>query len=440
VRAPPYFEQIGGEGLFYAPIHSCTWLAHNRAGSCDIIWIMELQYSLYLHIPFCRHRCAYCDFNTYAGQDQHRSAYVAALCREADLLASSASEKISAHTIFFGGGTPSLLKADEFRQIMETLFRNFQIDAGAEISLEANPGTVNLAYLQELRQMGFNRISMGMQSAHPDDLRLLEREHTLLEVIQAVKWARQAGFENLNLDLMFGLPFQTLERWSESLDRALALGPEHLSLYSLTVEHGTPFQHWTERGLIPASDPDLAADMYDLAEERLGGAGFKHYEISNWARLRPGGGDFACLHNLQYWRNQPYLGLGAGAHGYAGGYRTADVLGISAYIERMRDGAPQPFPATPATASLTPIDTGTDIEETMMVGLRLLEEGVSASDFQKRYGKRLADVYPQEIDRLARLGLLEWVGDMQDILRLTGKGHLLGNRVFMEFIGGEVSV
>jgi oxygen-independent coproporphyrinogen III oxidase len=402
--------------------------------------MMELQYSLYLHVPFCRHRCAYCDFNTYAGQDQHRSAYVTALCREVELLATSAPQRIPVHTIFFGGGTPSLLKADEFRQIMETLFHCFDVDAKAEISLEANPGTVGLAYLRELRQIGFNRISMGMQSAHPDDLRLLEREHTFVDVIQAVKWARQAGFENLNLDLMFGFPFQTLERWQASLDRALGLDPEHLSLYSLTVEHGTPFQHWTDRGLIPTADPDLAADMYDLAESRLDAAGFMHYEISNWARTRPDGGNYACLHNLQYWRNQPYLGLGAGAHGYAGGFRTADVLGISAYIERMRAGVPQPFPATPATAVMTPIDNRMDIEETMMVGLRLLEEGVSAAGFQKRFGKGLGEIYPQEIDRLIGQGLLQWRRNAGDIiLRLTPKGHLLGNRVFMEFIGGEIA-
>jgi oxygen-independent coproporphyrinogen-3 oxidase len=412
----------------------------SRSESCDIIWMMELQYSLYLHIPFCRHRCAYCDFNTYAGQDALRADYVTALCREIELSASSAPQTIPVHTIFFGGGTPSLLTADEFQRILDALKQNFQVDPQAEISLEANPGTVNRAYLTELRQMGFNRISMGMQSAHPEDLHLLEREHSFLDVIQAVKWARQAAFANLNLDLMFGLPFQTLARWQESLERALALEPEHLSLYSLTVEHGTPFQHWTARGLIPTADADLAADMYDIAEERLAQAGFRHYEISNWARERAGGDTYACIHNLQYWRNLPYLGFGAGAHGYAGGYRTADLLGISAYIQRMRAGGPQGFPATPATASLTSIDRQTDIEETMMVGLRLLEEGVSAAQFHTRYQARLVDAYPRQIARLTRLGLLEWAGEGKDALRLTQRGHLLGNQVFVEFVGGEVAV
>ena len=401
--------------------------------------MVSVRYSLYLHIPFCRHRCAYCDFNTYAGQDSFRDAYVEALCREAGFAAEARGERLPVHTIFFGGGTPSLLSTAQFRRILAALNGGFDIDPDAEISLEANPGTVSADGLKGLRQAGFNRISLGMQSAHPDDLHLLEREHSFLEVIQAVKWARQAGFENLNLDLMFGLPFQTLERWRDSLERALALGPEHLSLYALTVEHGTPFQHWTDRGLIPPSDPDLAADMYELAESSLAQAGFRHYEISNWARIRPDGTDFACRHNLQYWRNLPYLGFGAGAHGFPGDARTANVLAIPAYIQRVRSGAVQPVPATPATASLTPIDRETDIEETMMVGLRLLEEGVSAVDFQARFGQRLVDVFPGEIARLIRLGLLEWGGAGSDRLRLTAKGHLLGNQVFVEFVGRETA-
>ncbi len=395
---------------------------------------MELRYSLYLHIPFCRHRCAYCDFNTYAGQDSYKSAYVDALCREIELSAQSAGERLPVHTIFFGGGTPSLLSDDEFRQTMRAMATHFDVDPQAEISLEANPGTVSRESLGALREMGFNRISMGMQSAHPDDLRLLERQHSFFDVVQAVKWAREAGFGNINVDLMFGLPFQSLARWQETLERALALEVEHLSLYSLTVEHGTPFQHWTERGLIPAADPDLAADMYEHAETRLEQAGFQHYEISNWAKTQPVGGSYACRHNLQYWRNQPYLGFGAGAHGYAGGQRTANVLGIRPYIERMRTGQPQSFPATPATASLTPIDPQTEIEETMMVGLRLLEEGVSARAFEQRFQRQLADVFPSEIQRLTRLGLIEWAGEDKDRLRLTPKGHLLGNLVFVEFI------
>ena len=286
-----------------------------------------------------------------------------------------------------------------------------------------------------MKETGLNRISLGMQSAHPDDLRLLEREHSYQEVIQSVKWARQAGFDNLNLDLMFGLPHQTLARWQASLELAVDLHPEHLSLYALTLEHGTPFQRWTERGLIPTADDDLAADMYEWAEERLEQAGYRHYEISNWALSDPVRGDRACRHNLQYWRNQPYLGLGAGAHGYAGGYRTANVLGILPYIERCRAGQAGNFPCTPATISATEIDRKTGMQETMMVGLRLLEEGVASVEFEERFHERLDTVFGPEITGLMKSGLLEWAGVEGDHLRLTRRGHLLGNQVFMQFVG-----
>jgi len=201
----------------------------------------------------------------------------------------------------------------------------------------------------------------------------------------------------------------------------------------LTLEHGTPFQRWTERGLVPAADDDLAAEQYEWAEERLGSAGYRHYEVSNWARSDPGRGDLACRHNLQYWRNQPYLGLGAGAHGYAGGYRTANVLGILPYIERCRTGQAGEFPCTPATVSAIAVDQTNEMQETMMVGLRLLEEGVSAGDFNQRFGLELEDVFGSQIDRLVEKGLLEWTGDGR--LRLTRRGHLLGNQVFMQFVG-----
>ncbi len=338
-------------------------------------------FSLYLHIPFCRHRCAYCDFNTYAGQESRIAAYTDALCAEIRRLGQAAPGRIAAHTIFFGGGTPSLVPAEGMERILATIADVFDLSPAAEITLEANPGTLSPGYLSDLRNLGFNRLSLGMQSAHPDDLRMLERQHDTFDVIHSVEWARQAGFDNLNLDLIFGLPEQTLERWQATLEMALRLRPEHLSLYALTLEHGTPFQHWSEKGMLPVIDDDLAADMYEYAEERLDAAGFGHYEISNWARSDVNGSIFACRHNLQYWRNLPYLGFGAGAHGYAGGFRTANVLGIEPYIHRCLEGAGRDYPLTPATASASPIDRWTEMQETMMVGLRLTQEGVSARKF-----------------------------------------------------------
>jgi oxygen-independent coproporphyrinogen-3 oxidase len=391
------------------------------------------DYSLYLHIPFCRHRCSYCDFNTYSGLEALIQDYVSALCREAELLATSAGQHLPVHTIFFGGGTPSLLPISGIERILSTLERSFAISEGVEITLEANPGTLALAYLQDLRRMGVNRISLGMQSASPQELRLLERQHGTTDVIQAVAWARRAGFDNINLDLIFGLPYQSLQTWQRTLSFALNLNPEHFSLYALTLEHGTPMHHWTARGLLSEPDPDLAAEMYEWASDTLAGEGYEQYEISNWAR-QAGGESGACRHNLQYWRNLPYLGLGAGAHGYAGGVRTANVLAPAAYIRRCMDGTAQLFPGTPATVTAKTIDQAAEMGETMMMGLRLVREGVADDGFKARFGLSLIQAFGEQIERLLRLRLLEWSGVKGSRLRLTTHGRLLGNQVFMEFI------
>jgi oxygen-independent coproporphyrinogen III oxidase len=413
---------------------SQLWNDQGFAPLCEL-WYSPYRmdtYSLYLHVPFCRHRCAYCDFNTYAGQENLIPAYVDALCQEINLVSQSLSERLPVHTIFFGGGTPSLLSPAQFEKIMRVLGDRFSLQAELEATLEANPGTVSLETLQGLRSAGLNRISFGVQSAHPDDLRLLERQHNYLDVIQAVEWARKAGFDNLSLDLIFGLPFQPLERWQSTVELALGLNTEHLSLYALTVEHGTPFRHWAERGLVPMPDDDLAADMYDWACERLQKAGFEQYEISNWACRDSSGQLLSSKHNLQYWRNQPYLGFGAGAHGFAGGYRTANVLGIQAYIQRCREGQQREFPLGPALANALPVDRWTEMQETMMVGLRLIQEGVSNTAFTRRFGQTMEQAFGKQIQMLVGQSLLEWEGDR---LRLTPNGKLLGNRVFIEFVG-----
>jgi len=387
------------------------------------------MFSLYFHIPFCVHRCAYCDFNTYAGQESLIPAYVDALCSEIRGVAASASQRLEAHTIFFGGGTPSLLSSSQFESILETTRDFFDLTPDAEISLEANPGTVTLDSLRDLRSLGFNRLSLGVQSTHPDELRQLERIHDYFDVIDAVAWARRAGFENLNLDLIFGLPEQSLACWQATVKMILGLHPEHLSLYALTVEHGTPFGCWAQRGLLPMPDPDAAADMYEWAGETLETAGFEQYEISNWAK--PGK---QCRHNLTYWRNQPYLGFGAGAHGSAGGLRVANLLRIKTYNEHLNPNHPIPhtsFPLSPATVHQTKISRRVEMQETMLTGLRLTREGVSSEDFSVRFGVQMQAVFDKEIDDLVGLGLLEWAGT---ILRLTKRGRLLGNQVFMRFV------
>jgi oxygen-independent coproporphyrinogen-3 oxidase len=389
-----------------------------------------MSYSLYFHIPFCLHRCAYCDFNTYARQESLIPAYVQALCREIEIVGHAAPERLTAHTIFFGGGTPSLLSAIQFESILTRIRDSFNITPAAEISLEANPGTVTQESLQDLHALGFNRISLGVQSIHPDELHQLERIHDPFDVIKAVSWARHAGFENLNLDLIFGLLEQNLERWQETVKFILRLHPEHLSLYALTVEHDTPFGRWAQRGLVPLPDPDTAADMYEWAGATLESVGFEQYEISNWAR--PG---WQCRHNLQIWRGQPYLGFGAGAHGFVNRLRIANVLRAKTYIERLSpcDPIPEPlFPLSPATVNKTSISRYVEMQEVMMTGLRLTHEGVSADDFANRFGISMRDVFGREISELIDLGLLEWGGE---VLRLTRRGRLLGNQVFMRFVG-----
>lgn len=394
----------------------------------------DQPYSLYLHIPFCRHRCGYCDFNTYAGQDDLIPAYVDALCREIKLLSEAAGRFLPVHTVFFGGGTPSLLPPSGLEKIQAAIASHFNLLPGTEISLEANPGTLTAEYLRDLVRLGVNRLSLGMQSASPEELVLLERQHEYKDVIQAVTWARQAGLDNFNLDLIFGLPEQSLESWQRSLNLAIDLHPAHFSLYALTLEHGTPLFHWAERGLLPEPDPDIAADMYEWASERLAAAGYQQYEISNWAASTASGELLACRHNLQYWRSLPYLGLGAGAHGFSGQVRTVNVLSPGAYIQRCQAGQVQEYPRTPATISAQQVDRATEIGETMMMGLRLIQEGVSRAGFKARFHERLDRRFENEIAALQQAGLLEWSEGPDPCLRLTKAGRLLGNQVFMQFI------
>lgn len=399
---------------------------------------MEEPLSLYIHIPFCAHRCAYCDFNTYAGMGHLMPSYIQALCTEIEMVARSNPERLAVHTVFFGGGTPSLLTLDGIAAILDTARGCFAFLEEMEITLEANPGTLWPEYLQGLRWLGINRLSLGVQSAHPDDLRLLERQHNYFDVIQAVQWARKAGFKNLSLDLIYGLPGQPLSRWQTTLEHALRLNPEHLSLYALGIEEGTPFHTWRTKGLIQEPDDDQAADMYEYASEALQQGGYLQYEISNWAHINGSNGVWMCLHNLQYWRALPYLGFGAGAHGCASRVRTANVPGIAGYIrliETVPENATLVFPVGPAAETITRLDRWTELEEAVMTSLRLTREGISLPGFLERFGLDLTDAFPGQVEDLQRLGLVEVTGGENACLRLTGRGRLLGNQVFLRFVG-----
>ena len=379
--------------------------------------------ALYLHVPFCRTRCTYCAFNTYTGQSSLIDDYVQALCREIQWV--TGDDPVAIHTVYFGGGTPSVLPGALIQTCLDSCRAAFALEPGSEITVEANPGTVNGAYLQHLFQAGVNRLSIGMQSAHPHELRLFGRTHHLEDVQAAVRAARRAGFDNISLDLIYGIPQQSMTAWRESLETALTMAPDHISLYSLSIEKATPIQHLIAQNRLPMPDPDLAADMYEWAHERLIAAGLAQYEISNWGK--------PCQHNLHVWRNRPYLGLGAGAHGYAGGTRYANVLHPADYVRRINaQQTARPFPLSAAAAEIETIDTADEMAETMMMGLRLTQEGVGFDDFQARFGRDLHNVFGAAITRLVNLGLLELVPTGR--VRLTARGRLLGNRVFAEFL------
>jgi oxygen-independent coproporphyrinogen-3 oxidase len=398
------------------------------------------SHSLYLHIPFCHHLCSYCDFNTYAGLDDLIPAYTQALCKEIEFVANYCDQRLPVHTIFIGGGTPSVLPVRELEKILQTIDKSYDLHGGLEITMEANPGRLKYEYLKSLHGLGINRLSLGMQSAIPEELQLLERQHDFIRSAEVVNIARKAGFENINLDLIFGIPDQTLVSWERSLDLGLSLKPDHFSFYALTIEPGTPLHNWLARGYISEPDSDISAEMYEIASEMMEYRGYQQYEISNWARVDDALGVLTCQHNLQYWRNLPYLGFGAGAHGYSAGKRTANIRKPDRYISKLRSSGKDDFldsisfPISPATTKVTTIDQEEEIKETMMMGLRLTDEGISREKFQSRFKIPLEDVYREQIDELIGFGLLEWDQKKNEILKLTPRGRLLGNQVFRRFI------
>lgn len=383
--------------------------------------------SLYIHFPFCLSKCCYCNFNSYAGISGLIPRYLEALLREASLWASSPAP---VNTLYFGGGTPSLLTGEQVDYLLEGFCRSFAHAPSEEITLEANPGTLDRKRLEEWKAAGVSRLSLGVQSFEEAELRLLGRLHRAEEAVAAYRLAQETGFDNVNMDLIYALPGQSLAGWQATLEKALELEPEHLSLYCLTLEEDTPLAKVVKSGSLPPPDPDLAAEMYLLAEERLGAEGYEHYEISNWAK--PGR---SCRHNLIYWKNLPYLGLGAGAHSSLGGYRFYNVLSPQDYVLRLERGdAPSPvpgfFPSGGAIEGVETISPALELGETMILGLRL-GEGVDKDVFARRFGIELSEVYEKPVAELLHLGLLQEKGNA---LQLTPKGRLLGNEVFLRFL------
>ncbi len=378
--------------------------------------------SLYLHIPFCHTRCHYCDFNTYAGMLPLREPYVKSLVKEVELMGIAARQADGsprrARTIFFGGGTPSLLSTDQIGRLLQACRDAFAIDEDAEITLEANPGTLSKQQLVELRGLGVNRLSMGAQSFDAHLLEVLGRIHTPEEITLAVHFAREAGFKSINVDFMFGLPEQTMRHWQETLEQALALRPEHLSLYSLIVEEGTPFFDWANEGKIQPGDEDLCADMYEYADERLARAGYLNYEISNWSL--PGQ---QCQHNLTYWLNLPYIGMGAGAHSFFRDRRFSNILLPLDYTKTLKNG-------TLPEAQGETIEREGQMSETAFLALRTAI-GLHLPTFERRFNQSFSTFAGDRLRVVDEAGLLE---QEDDWLRLSSRGRLLGNEVFLRLL------
>ena len=411
--------------------------------------------SFYLHIPFCKTRCTYCDFNTYTNLSHLHGRYAIALAGEVERsLAAVAAGRYHplaplptleelgptpstgpVRTIFFGGGTPSLLPPSFLAKTLEAIARRADLKPGTEITVEANPGTLSLEKLRGLRQIGVNRLSFGVQTFDDSLLKSLGRTHTGAEAVEALEMARRAGFDNVNLDFIYGLPGQSLSTWQATLERAISIRPAHLSLYGLTVEEGTMLHRQVESGKLTPADSDTAADMYELAQDWLEKAGYIQYEISNWALRSPGdlpgsSPRLACQHNLVYWRNLPYLGSGPGAHSSFAGWRYPVMKDPDAYIRRLRSG--QTVVVADEAEQITP---DVDLADSVILALRL-NEGLELDRVEREYGQPLEKLFPGTIEMLTGIGLLEQFKGPQheDRLRLTRHGRLVSNEVFLKFL------
>ena len=368
---------------------------------------------VYLHIPFCKSRCSYCDFAT----DVYRSGeaverYVRALCDE---IPGSTGGGATVDTIYFGGGTPSLLTPEQVEDVLRAVEGWFEVEPTPEITMEMNPATVTAETLAGYRSLGVNRASFGVQTFNDRDLKLLARGHNADDARKTFELLRDAGFDNISFDLIIGLPGQTIEDWERNLDEALKMDPEHLSLYLLEIHAGTPLAEQVRSGRRPKPDEELAAEMYEMMQERVGSAGFDQYEISNFSK--PG---FESRHNTKYWRLDPVYGYGVSAHSFDGIQRYANERDTAKYVQRTEEFGV-------AEVSREQIDAAS---EYVFLGLRMTD-GVDLQDHQKRFGADLLEKYRTELEALSNVGLVEIEGGR---LRLTRKGMLFSNEVFASFV------
>ena len=384
--------------------------------------------SLYVHIPFCLRKCRYCDFLSAPQTDIDRERYVKALIREIKTQKDCPAGR-PVDTVFFGGGTPSVLSADQIGRIIDALREVFLILPDAEVSLETNPGTADFEKLSAFKEAGINRLSMGVQSMHDEELHLLGRIHTAEQALEAFKTARAAGFDNINIDLMSALPGQTFDSWADSLRQAVEWRPEHISAYSLIIEPGTPFSALYEAGeLPPLPDEETDRKMYHYTREYLAQHGYGRYEISNYALKGR-----ECRHNSGYWTGHPYLGVGIGAASFVNGARFSNIPDFETYIVEMeKAGIPAEIEQVyeKVRTEIHSLTEQEKMEEFMFLGLRMTA-GVKTSDFASRFGKSLDEVYGDVIRRHLEQGLLQRTPEG---FCLTERGTDVSNYVMADYL------
>jgi oxygen-independent coproporphyrinogen-3 oxidase len=374
---------------------------------------------IYIHVPFCRSRCSYCDFATGAFEAALAESYVGALARELESFELDGARS-EVDTVYFGGGTPSLLTPVQVARVLDAVRGRFDVEARAEVTLEMNPGTVTPERLRALRAAGVNRASFGAQTFDDRELKRLGRTHTADDTRRTFRDLRAEGFDNLSFDLIAGLPRQTLAGWERNLAEALALRPEHLSLYLLEVHEGTPLGEQIRQGRYAAPDPDLAAEMYRLLVERARAAGYEQYEISNFCL--PG---FESRHNLQYWTGAPFYGFGCSAHSFDGArQRWSNERDARRYVELLEEQGT-------AVVTREELDERGAGAEALFLGLRLLSRGVDLAEHRARFHSDVRADYAADLARFDEAGLIELDGD---VLRLTPAGALLSNEVFAAFV------
>jgi oxygen-independent coproporphyrinogen-3 oxidase len=372
---------------------------------------------LYIHVPFCKSKCFYCDFNSFAGKEEFIPSYFKALKAELEYYKNKLIG-FRIKTIFIGGGTPTLVEPQYLNEILVCCKQNLNVEEDAEITIESNPGTLSFDKLMSYKTMGINRISIGLQAWQKKLLSKLGRIHSLEEFLENYNLARKVGFKNINIDLIFGLPGQTLKDWEETLEKVLQLQPEHVSCYSLKIEEGTAFGKWVETGELEVVEDELDREMYYLAKEMFKNFHLTHYEISNFAKS-----GFECKHNLVYWKQDEYIGIGAGAHSFFMSRRYNNIYDIEKYISI-------DFSKEPPVEGVNIIEKQEAMSEFLILGLSLLD-GISGSEFYNRFKVDLFDIYNEKINLLKNKNLIEIFGDK---IKLTKLGLDLANQVFVEFV------